>query len=100
MGMMSLGRVMESMWLTADSLGTGFQVVSAFAGEGVRRKVKAIAGVPADMKMANAVQLGCPVRADRELRCSATFEPARTTTGTERVPTLGSFERDEADAEH
>ena len=36
--MISLGCVLENMWLVAESLGIGFHVLSAFGGEGVERE--------------------------------------------------------------
>src|SRR5579859_1519172 len=39
LGMMSLGCVMENMWLMAESLGIGFHVLSALGTEGVEREI-------------------------------------------------------------
>jgi len=63
LGMMSLGCVMENMWLTAQSLGIGFQIMSVFAGDVVEKEVKTILDVPAHMRIAYAVRLGYPISA-------------------------------------
>jgi nitroreductase len=61
LGMLSLGCLMENMWLVAESLGIGFQVMSVFSGEAVQRRVKRLLGVPEDMKIAYAIRLGYPI---------------------------------------
>lgn len=62
LGLMSLGCVMENMWLMAQSLGIGFQIMSVFSGGEVEEQVKKILGVPTSLKIAYAVRLGYPVR--------------------------------------
>jgi nitroreductase len=61
LGMISLGCVMENMWLVAQSLGLGFQIMSVFAGQDVENRVKEILEIPPQMKIAFAVRLGHPV---------------------------------------
>lgn len=61
LGMISLGCMMENMWLVAQSLGIGFQIMSVFAGDGVEKKVKEILDVPAHLRIAFAVRLGYPM---------------------------------------
>jgi nitroreductase len=61
LGMLSLGCLMENMWLTAASLEIGFQVMSVFSGEAVEKKVKALLGIPEDMGIAYAIRLGYPL---------------------------------------
>jgi len=61
LGMMSLGCVMENVWLTAQSLGLGFQIVSVFAGEQVAKTVKRILGIPEPLRIAFAARLGYPL---------------------------------------
>lgn len=63
LGVISLGCVMENMWLVAQSLGVGFQVMSVFGGPPVETKVKEILGIPKELRLAYAVRLGYPVRA-------------------------------------
>lgn len=62
LGMLSLGCLMENMWLMAESMGIGFQVMSVFSGEDAERRVKQLLGVPEHMKIAYAIRLGYPLR--------------------------------------
>ena len=55
---MSLGCVMENMWLTSESLGIGFQVMSVFSNDPAGERVKDILRVPKHMKIAFACRLG------------------------------------------
>jgi nitroreductase len=69
LGIIGLGCVMENIWLEAQSLKIGFQVMSVFGGEKVERDVKRALGVPAYMRIAYAIRLGYPVRtSNRYLR--------------------------------
>ena len=69
LGILGLGCVMENMWLTAQALKIGFQIMSVFGGESVEREVKRVLSVPTRMKVAYAIRLGYPVRSsDRYLR--------------------------------
>lgn len=58
LGMMSLGCVMENMWLVAQSLGVGFHVQSVFGSEAVEREVRRALDFPAHLKIGFAVRLG------------------------------------------
>lgn len=60
LGQISLGCVVQNMWLMAQSLGVGFQVMSVFARPGVESQVKEMLAVPERMKIAFAVRLGYP----------------------------------------
>lgn len=60
LGMMSLGCVMENMWLVAQSLGIGFHIQSAISAERVEREVKRILAAPEPWKIGFAVRLGYP----------------------------------------
>ncbi len=60
LGMMSLGCVMENMWLVAQSLGIGFQVQSVMSSEGVEHEIKRILAVPEHFRIGFAVRLGYP----------------------------------------
>ena len=68
LGMMSLGCVMENMWLVAESLGIGFHIQSALGGEDVDREVRRMLAVPDPWRIAFAVRLGYPVRPPEYLR--------------------------------
>jgi len=61
LGILSLGCLMENMWLLAQSLGIGFQVMSIFSGELVERSVKRLLSIPEHMKIAYAIRLGYPL---------------------------------------
>lgn len=61
LGIMSLGCVMENMWLMAQSLGIGFQIMSVFSGNLVEKEVKQILGILDTMQIAFASRLGYPI---------------------------------------
>ncbi len=63
LGIMSLGCVMENMWLMAESLGISFRVMSTFSGKSVEKEVKRILDIPEYMKIAFAVRIGYPISA-------------------------------------
>jgi nitroreductase len=60
LGMISLGCVMENMWLVAQALGIGFQVQSVLSAAGVEREVRRLVELPEPMKIGFAVRLGYP----------------------------------------
>ena len=59
LGMLSLGCVMENMWLMAQELEIGFQIMSAFSGP-VQKEVRKILKIPEHMAVSFAVRLGYP----------------------------------------
>jgi nitroreductase len=61
LGFISLGCAMENMWLVAQSLGIGCQIMSVFSGDAVEKRVKHILDIPEYMKIAFAARLGYPV---------------------------------------
>jgi nitroreductase len=61
LGTLGLGYVLENMWLTAQALDIGFQVMSVFGGEEAEKEVKRVLEIPNGMKVAYAVRLGYPV---------------------------------------
>jgi nitroreductase len=61
LGLMSLGCVMQSLWLMAESLGISMQVLSAFGTNAVEDQVQCILAIPKHMKIAFAARLGYPV---------------------------------------
>ena len=67
LGILSLGCLMENMWLAAESLGISFQIMSVFGGGQVDRQVKEILGVPEQLKIAFAVRLGYPASTPAKL---------------------------------
>jgi len=68
LGIMSLGCVMENMWLAAESLGIGFQILSALSSHSIEKEVKQLLGIPDDLKIAFASRLGYPQSAPNYLR--------------------------------
>lgn len=60
LGIMSLGCVMENMWIMATSLGIGFQIMSVFGAEAIEKEIKQILNIPKYLKIAFAFRLGYP----------------------------------------
>ena len=60
LGFMSLGCLMENMWLMAQSLGISFHVMSVFSAIDVEREVKITLKIPEHMKISCAIRLGYP----------------------------------------
>jgi nitroreductase len=67
LGILSLGCLMENMWLMAEELGVGFQIMSVFAGP-IQADIKKVLRVPEYMAISFAVRLGYPVTQSRYLR--------------------------------
>jgi nitroreductase len=61
LGLVSLGCVMENIWLMAQSLGLSVHVLSVFGGNAVEKEVKQILSIPEYMKVAFAFRIGYPV---------------------------------------
>jgi nitroreductase len=61
LGFISLGCVMENMWLMAQSLGISLHILSVFSEDTVEKEVKRILHVPEYMKVAFAARLGYPI---------------------------------------
>jgi nitroreductase len=59
LGIISLGCLMQNLWLEAEALGLGVQIVSSLADAG---SLKDILGIPEDLRVAFSVRLGYPVR--------------------------------------
>jgi nitroreductase len=58
LGMISLGCVLENMWLTVQVLKLDVQVLSAFAGEAAEPEIKRALGIPLPWRIAYALRLG------------------------------------------
>ena len=67
LGMLSLGCVMENMWLMAQKLDIGFQIMSIFSGP-VQEDVRNILQIPEHMAISFAVRLGYPAAQPDSLR--------------------------------
>ena len=74
LGFMSLGCLMENMWLVAQSLGIGLQILSAFSAPPVEAEIKKLLGVPEYMKIAYTCRLGYPTSAGKYLRVRRDIE--------------------------
>jgi len=69
LGFISLGCVMENMWLMAQSLGISVHVLSVFSAHVVEKEIKRILSIPEYMKVAFAFRMGYPVsKPTRHLR--------------------------------
>jgi len=66
LGIISLGCVMENMWLMAHSLGIGLHLVSSLSGDPVEKEVKNILDIPEHLKIAFSCRLGYPVSTQSE----------------------------------
>lgn len=60
LGFISLGCVMENMWLMAQSLGIGLQILSVFSSEHVEHEMRRILDFPPYLKIAYGCRLGYP----------------------------------------
>lgn len=60
LGIMSLGCVLQNIWLTAEELGIGLQVMSVFSAEDVADALRRILRLPGHMRIAFACRLGYP----------------------------------------
>ena len=58
LGNISLGCVIENMWLMATSLGIGFHIISSLAGEPLVGQVKQLLAIPEGRQVALAIRLG------------------------------------------
>ena len=60
LGIMSLGCVMQNIWLAAADLALGMQILSAFGAESVERDLRRILALPPELKVAFACRVGHP----------------------------------------
>lgn len=63
LGIMSLGCVMENMWLMAHSLGISLQILSVFSAKPIEKEVRQILNIPEYMKIAYTSRLGYTISA-------------------------------------
>ena len=59
LGIISLGCLMQNLWLEAETLGLGVQIVSSLADAG---SLKKILGIPENLRVAFSARLGYPVQ--------------------------------------
>jgi nitroreductase len=74
LGIISLGCMMENLWLTANSLGIDFQIISSLASGTVEKEVKRILAIPEHLKIAFTVRLGYASVAPHNLRVRRDIE--------------------------
>jgi len=60
LGIMSIGCVMENMWLAAHSLGISFHVVSSMSAPETAQEIRKVLGIPQHFQIAFACRLGYP----------------------------------------
>ncbi len=58
LGIISLGCMMENMWLIASSLGIGFHIVSSISAAPVETEIKKLLKIPKNLMIAFSVRLG------------------------------------------
>jgi nitroreductase len=63
LGIISLGCMIENIWLTAHSLGLGVHIVSSIGAGRMEKKVKSLLHIPGHLKIAFTVRLGYPLPA-------------------------------------
>ncbi len=63
LGFVSLGCLLENIWLMTNSLGISLQVISTFATEPLETELKKLLGVPEHLKIAFGLRLGYPTSA-------------------------------------
>lgn len=61
LGIMSLGFMMENMWLAATAQDIGLRIISAFGDDPLASEVKKIIGIPSSLKIALGCRLGYPI---------------------------------------
>jgi nitroreductase len=73
-GFMSLGCLMENIWLAAKALGVGMQILSLSATASVEKEFKQILGVPDALKIAYTIRLGYPTAPVKGIRVRRDIE--------------------------
>lgn len=74
LGFISLGCLMENIWLMTQSLGIGLQILSAFSAPPVETEIKRLVGIPDYMKIAYTCRLGYPTGLSRYFRVRRDIE--------------------------
>lgn len=67
-GFMSLGCLMENIWLTTQALGISMQILSLSATVSIEGELKELLGIPDPLKIAYTVRLGYPLVPPKSLR--------------------------------
>jgi nitroreductase len=66
LGHMSLGCVMENMWLTAEALGIGMHILTVFGEGSVAKSLRDIVTAPENMSIAFACSIGYPIEPSKK----------------------------------
>jgi nitroreductase len=74
LGIISLGCVMENMWLAAISLGISFHVVSAISASPVEKQIKKLLNIPDNLQIAFSIRLGYTAGPAKYLRVRRDIE--------------------------
>ena len=68
LGVMSLGFMLENLWLMAAAQGVGLHIVSAFGNEPLSAKVKKLLNIPPALEITLGIRLGYPSGDDHRVR--------------------------------
>jgi nitroreductase len=74
LGIISLGCMMENMWLVAGALGIGFHIVSSISAYPVEKEIKKLLNIPENLQIAFSVRLGYPTGPVKYLRVRRDIE--------------------------
>ncbi len=74
LGHLSLGCMIENMWLTAQSLGMDFHIVSEIAVPTIEKEVKNLLAIPQNFRIALSIRLGYAVSRPRYVRVRRDIE--------------------------
>jgi nitroreductase len=73
-GFISLGCLMENIWLAATELGINMQILSLSATVSVEQELKQILEIPEPLKIAYTIRLGYPIMPAKSLRVRRNIE--------------------------
>jgi nitroreductase len=73
-GFISLGCLMENIWLTAQTLGISMQILSLSAIVSVEKELKQLLNIPEPLKIAYTIRLGYPLMPAKSLRVRRDIE--------------------------
>lgn len=68
LGILSLGCVMENIWLAASKLGISARILSEFGEEPMEKEIKKALDIPGHMKIAYAIRLGYAAAEPHKIR--------------------------------
>jgi len=68
LGVMSLGFMLENLWLTATAQGLNVHIVSAFGNEPLANEVKNLLDIPSELMITLGIRLGYTEKDERRLR--------------------------------